>query len=54
MGFRDDGSVATTKLPEERGWPPIKSREDLARTLVDWRLAHKNTFVEEVEVSVAY
>ena len=51
MDYRDDGSVLPTKLPEERGWPPVKTREDLVQTYVRWRLEHKSNFLEKLDIA---
>lgn len=38
--FLDDGTVVPVVPPEERGWPPMKNREDAVRTLVRWLSEH--------------
>ncbi len=37
----DEGKVVPATVPEERpGWPEIKNREDLCRTIARWRAEH--------------
>ena len=37
----DEGKVVPATVPEKRpGWPPIKNREDLCRTIARWRAEH--------------
>jgi hypothetical protein len=38
--FLEDGSVVPAVPPEERGWPPMKNREDALQTLVRWMFEH--------------
>ncbi len=40
MRFLDDGTVVPIGPPEERGWPPMKNREDAIRTLARWLSEH--------------
>ena len=43
--YNDDGTIVPAKTPQELGWPPMKTREDLVQTWVRWRLHHKNMFM---------
>ena len=38
--FLEDGSVVPAVPPEERGWPPMKNREDAVWTLTRWLSEH--------------
>jgi benzoyl-CoA reductase subunit B len=45
MEFHEDGSVTKARMPQELGWAPIKTREDLARTWFRWtKIQHKFPF----------